>query len=290
MSPAEKPKRLLVTLAHYFDDAGNGYYGSTGANAEPRVNGLSATIAAVHQLFGMQQSKLLNRKHRIFADVNEGQRYEIDLVVCTTAGKSLLDRLELPAGWFEERASSVEGLLLPFECHAVLRERLGDYDYYCYMEDDLVVQDPLFFAKLDWFNQQVGSDALLLPNRFELSVKESLAKLYIDGHVSPDFAAKWQNVKDRQSLVGRALGREITFERPNNPHAGCFFLNRDQMSRWVEQPHFLDRDTAFAGPLESAATLGIMKTFRIYKPAPVSSGFLEIWHANNRYLGNWLNK
>ena len=54
------------------------------------------------------------------------------------------------------------------------------------------------------------------------------------------------------------------------------------------QAVFFDRDISFAGPLESAATLGIMKTFRIYKPANDNAGFFEILHTNNRYLGNWL--
>ena len=60
------------------------------------------------------------------------------------------------------------------------------------------------------------------------------------------------------------------------------------MESWASKPYFLDRDISFAGPLESAATLGIMKTFRVYKPAPASAGFFEIRHANARYLGNWL--
>jgi hypothetical protein len=38
---------------------------------------------------------------------------------------------------------------------------------------------------------------------------------------------------------------------------------------------FFDRDTSFIGPLESAATLGIMRAFRIYKPAPEHAAFLE---------------
>ena len=48
---------------------------------------------------------------------------------------------------------------------------------------------------------------------------------------------------------------------------------------------FLDGDCSFAGPLESAASLGVMKNFRIYKPAYANAGFLEIRHLHNRYLG-----
>ncbi|WP_207436498.1 hypothetical protein, partial [Sabulibacter ruber] len=50
------------------------------------------------------------------------------------------------------------------------------------------------------------------------------------------------------------------------------------------QPFFLDRDASFVGPLESAATLGIMRSFKIYKPHESCANFLEIHHACNRYL------
>ncbi len=81
------------------------------------------------------------------------------------------------------------------------------------------------------------------------------------------------------------MGNEVDFERVDNPHAGCFFLNAKQMQRWTEQPYFLDRSSEFWGPLESAATLGIMRTFDVYKPAVRNAGFLEICHLDPRYLG-----
>jgi hypothetical protein len=56
------------------------------------------------------------------------------------------------------------------------------------------------------------------------------------------------------------------------------------MAHWANQPHFLDRDTSFIGPLESAATLGIMKTFRIYKTAPNQANFLEIQHFGTAFV------
>ncbi len=56
------------------------------------------------------------------------------------------------------------------------------------------------------------------------------------------------------------------------------------MVYWVKQEHFLDRDTSFVSPLESAATLGIMKTFRIYKTVPQQANFLEIQHFGTGFL------
>ena len=105
-----------------------------------------------------------------------------------------------------------------------------------------------------------------------------------DSDLRAEVTAPFQNVEEAPVATGRLLGTTVTFHRAKNPHAGCFFLNGRQMEFWARQPHFLDRDTRFIGPLESAATLGIMRTFRIYKPAAESAGFLEIEHFGTGFL------
>lgn len=279
--------RALITIPHFVAD-GDGYYGSTGANRAARAAGLAETILALHRSLGADQSLLLNRRANVRVRANRAAESVLDVVVCTTGGRHALDGLALPAGAWRHHATAAEPPLLGFECHAVLAAHADAYDWYGYLEDDLQVEDPLILAKLGWFRDVAGGDALLLPNRFEV-LPDSPEKLYIDGHLDPGFAGRWQDVRDRPGLQGRVLGMPVTFWRPNNPHAGCFILSADQMRHWAAQPHFLDRDTAFAGPLESAATLGALKTFRIYKPAPDSAGFLEVRHRNNRYLGHWLS-
>jgi hypothetical protein len=161
---------------------------------------------------------------------------------------------------------------------------LGQYDYYCFMEDDLILRDPLFFNKLRWFTRQTGDQNLLQPNRFELSSRARFPKVFIDGDIAPRATAAFQNVGEQSQLTGSVMGTEIVFRRALNPHAGCFFLNGAQMAHWSRQAHFLDRDTRFVGPLESAASLGVMKSFRVYKPARQHAGFLEIQHAGTSYL------
>jgi hypothetical protein len=91
-------------------------------------------------------------------------------------------------------------------------------------------------------------------------------------------------VGEQPELTGKIMGTPVPFRRPLNPHSGCYFLNASQMAYWAKQPYFLDRDTSFIGPLESAATLGVMRTFRIYKPAPSMAAFLEIEHAGTGFL------
>jgi hypothetical protein len=83
----------------------------------------------------------------------------------------------------------------------------------------------------------------------------------------------------------RALDVQVRFRPARNPHSGCYFLTGEQMAHWARQPHFLDRDISFIGPLESAATLGILQTFSIYKSAVEHAGFLEIQHYDTRFIG-----
>jgi hypothetical protein len=56
------------------------------------------------------------------------------------------------------------------------------------------------------------------------------------------------------------------------------------MEHWSKQPYFNDVDVSFIGPLESAASLGIMKTFKLYKPAEVNPDFLEIQHFGTNFI------
>ncbi|MGH7127903.1 MAG: calcium-binding protein, partial [Planctomycetaceae bacterium] len=215
---------------------------------------------------------------------NESLTAELRVVICTTGDRHLLDRLPIDPVLFEHQPASAEPEMLGFECRDVLRDRSGEYDYYCYLEDDLVLHDPWLFSKLAWFTRQAGDENLLLPNRFERGPRPLVHKAYLDGDLAEYVAAAHQNVHETPELRSVLMGVPLLFQRPLNPHAGCFFLSAEQMARWMGRPYFLDRDCSFIGPLESAATLGILRTFRIYKPARQNASFLEIEHHGTRFL------
>ncbi|NKB48986.1 MAG: calcium-binding protein [Alphaproteobacteria bacterium] len=276
---------LLFTIAHFFDPGGGAFYGSTGPNAQARLQSLRNTITALHQHFGDNQAKLIQTGRTVLEPVNVDKTNNVQVMVATTGDQHLLGELGLSTDYYEHAPTDAEGMHLGFECQKLLRDRLGDFDFYCYLEDDLILQDADFFTKLSWFASHAPADAVLLPNRFELAVGEEHNKLYIDGGISPAIASRWQNIDHRHRIRGKVMGHEIRFEKTNNPHSGCYFLNEGQMRAWCDAPHFLDYDTAFGGPLESAATLGLMKSFHLYKPAARNASFLEVHHSHNRYLG-----
>lgn len=276
--------RLLFAIPHYFDPAPvERKHGSLGGDPRPRIRSLTECLAGLRQQFGRPQC-VIDIGRRVTTPANQATAVHLDVVVCTAGDKHLLKWLPLGPGYFVHNPTDVEPRLLGFECHAVLRDRLGSYDYYCFLEDDLLIRDPWLFVKLRWFCSQFGDEALLMPNRYELARDRIVHKAYVDGPLRPHVTAPYQDVNDVPTLEAEPFGQRVVFRRQLNPHSGAFLLNARQMETWAAKPYFLDRETSFVGPLESAATLGVMKTFRIYKPAMETGGFLEIEHPGNRFL------
>jgi hypothetical protein len=279
--------RLLFAIPHYHRDSGGrtpeGRWHASLASAPPRISALTACISSIHQLFSTDQ-RIIDQKSLQALPVNQPLASEIEILVCTTSGHHILDQLPLPAGAFQHMTVKEPPLFLGFACHAALAERRGAFDYFVYLEDDLIIRDPWLFRKLLWFNSHVGDASLLQPNRYEVTLPGFIPKAYIDGDIAPQTGAAYQNLADTPELASTALGTPLRFIRPSNPHSGCFFLNQRQMHMWASQPYFLDRDASFVGPLESAATLGVMRTFKIYKPAPENASFLEIEHYGNGFI------
>lgn len=283
--------RILITIPHYCGPPkpsdGTGAvvrYGSTHGGRFERVQALRDAIIACRRHFGPQGMMHSRKTERVVRRANAGSVTGIDVVVVTTGGHHLLDQLDLPDGFHEHRPVDTDPMMLGFACHEVLAERLGRYDVYGYIEDDLVIHDANFFDKLAMFNAAHGKTSVLLPNRYETALKSDFQKLYIDRAMLEELPAGSVDPDDRRIIRGPFLNRTLVLERPSNPHSGCFFLDERQMRIWRDKPFFLDRDTSFVGPLESAASLGILRCFRVFKPHESCANFLEIHHACNRYL------
>ncbi|MFB2835101.1 calcium-binding protein [Floridanema evergladense] len=275
--------RILITIAHFFKPEDNSRHDSRRKNPQPRLAALSQSLTALHQLFSKSQS-IINIKEKLAFPANQPLANDLDIVICTTQDCHLLDRLNVPAHFYHHYPTEAKPMFLGFECQAVLRDSLGNYDYYCFLEDDLIIHDPWFFVKLYWFNKEAGDRCLLQPNRYEISTHGLSYKAYVDGDINPKTTEKFQDLSDRPQLQSKIMGVPMVFRRALNPHSGCYFLNANQMKHWASQPDFLDRDPSFIGPLESAATLGIMKNFLVYKSIPKQASFLEIQHYGTKFL------
>jgi hypothetical protein len=280
--------RLLFAIPHYVRPAGEARYGerqhgALDAGHAPRVEALTACLTALHQLFRAAHC-LIDHGRRCANAVPAADPYVLDVVICTTRGHHALGGLPVDSRYFTHRDTAAEPELLGFACHDVLRERLGGYDYYCYLEDDLVLHDSWFFTKLAWFAANAGDDKVLQPNRYEAGLNFLVPKVYVDGDLAAHCTAPFQDTRDSPPQVLEVMGRRVAFERARNPHSGCFFLSAGQMTHWVRQAHFADRQSRFIGPLETAASLGIMRAFKVYKAAGPCADFLEVRHHATGYL------
>ena len=261
--------RLLFVIPHYFGSDAEAEtkrkHASITASADSRAAALRKTVMSLHQTFGTSQAMIQVGERRTIP-ANDPLRHEVHVVIATIGNANVVQQAQIPAKLAFHLSFDGDPLYLGFHCHDILRDRWGNFDYYSYLEDDLSIADAWLFEKLRWFNSCVGDEKLLLPNRFERSEDLAYKKCYLDGDLAEKVTRPFQDVNETPVLRSSVLGRPVQFCRPLNPHAGCFFLNAVQMQRWIAEPHFGQRSGDFVGPLESAATLGIMKTFAIYKP------------------------
>ncbi|MEX2142597.1 MAG: glycosyltransferase [Pirellulales bacterium] len=323
--PTGEAIRVLFAIPHAFGRDPSKPYHSFNGSASERIEALSGCLRLLHQTFGSEQREA-SLIRTAFAASNTALAHEIDVVVCTSGQRHLLRELDVPSTYFHHEPRQCEPIMLGFECHALLRDSVGRYDYFCYLEDDLLIHDPWFFAKQRFFNLRAGNECVLQPNRFEVEhgarsdlggpaaaaalshpttrrtlpidrngetdawasrtqpTLHAARKTYIDGDLDERLVRKYQNIDEQPELALISMGVPIPCRRTLNPHCGGFFLNAEQMEHWSRQPHFLDKDCSFFSPIESANTFGIMRTFKIYKPAPSVANFLEIEHFGTSML------
>ncbi len=282
--------RLLVAVAHYFKP-GNGRHGSLSKDPAPRLNALRQLIIQLHQLFGEPAAVLNHMDRKVEAVADGGGR--LDIRICIEEPNHLINDLtNLKPGFTAVSCKPSDPLLLGFCCHQVLAEAWAEacaagipYDYVCYLEDDILITDADFFLKLRMFNNAFGDAYLLMPNRLETA--EHLAQVrrfYIDGNYNPAATSSYRKSGDRVLALNH-LGEMVQFEQPSNLHSGCFFLNRSQAAVYFASEQSRIIDTGFHGPLESAATLGMLKTFQLMKPSLTNGRFLSVQHAGRNFMG-----
>ena len=97
---------------------------------------------------------------------NSQLQHTIDIKVITDGEHHVLDQLDQPYRGLFQMVVPSQSLPkhLGFEAQRFLASRLDqDYDLYAYFEDDLIVLDPWFFRKIDWFRAQAGDDCVVFP-------------------------------------------------------------------------------------------------------------------------------
>ena len=171
---------------------------------------------------------------------------------------------------------------LGFEARDWLIHHPRPADLNLYLEDDLVIHDPLLPEKILWMAQQSSHQCVLLPHRYELTRNPLNApRLYIDGPIEHEVFDWYQPQKKFAQGRFRHFPK-VDFDVPINPHSGFFGISRQQLMSLRQTS--LPRE-GFVGPLETAATYTVGSVFKLLKPSWHCREFLTIEHGHPSFLG-----
>lgn len=216
---------------------------------------------------------------------------EIAVTVCTD-GENMLDEiLEEFQDFIEVKTFKLEDpRLLPIATRDWLikgNPTPANADLYAYLEDDLVINDEEFFDKQSWFLNRLQNTHCLMPHRYELVMRRKVGRLLIDGPLRPSLVRQFTQP---QLNAGRGIyrgQRKVSFDIAENPHSGLFVINRDQRDFLSVQELPID---GFISPLETAATLTVLKYFKVCKPSLDCHSFLTIEHGHasfTSFMNQW---
>lgn len=276
--------RVLVVIPHYFHPEARGVHSSVDATRRTdRARAVDRVISAWRHDLGGPQA-ILNIERKRFETVNPVLN-DVTLVVLTTRGRHLLDESAIKRHKVNIIDCKIDDpRMLGHETPKIFADNAHRFDLFIFSEDDLLVGDSLFLEKACWFFETFGYSNTLMPNRYEWNPNGPAYKTFIDGDLRPRAWERWVEGKSGgEFLAAMAFGTSWSFRRARNPHSGMHILSREQVDYWRRQPHWGDKDIAFIGPLESAATLGILKTFSIYKTWGRSLGYFAVEHLDHRF-------
>ncbi len=277
--------KVLFVIPHYFkalEDKSR--YASHSASAmSTKLQALNTVIYNIDNLFGNRHFGAVHKTVEMEKLINQFA-FDFDIKICTNESDHLVGDLEFGSEIFEHIPLKVDPLLLGFYAQAVMSELKGNYDYYCYLEDDIIINDQFFFKKLDMFNRVANPRHLMQPQRYESAIyngklkKDFLTKVYMDYQI---FKTK-DNI-DRYEL--EIMDSKIIVSATTHPHSGCFFLNSEQFEYLQQKPVWantfnINRNMA----LDLAATKAIGENFRVFKPHRNSMNFFEVEHGVSNML------
>ncbi|MEG4279364.1 hypothetical protein QUA62_18110 [Microcoleus sp. MON1_C1] len=163
-------------------------------------------------------------------------------------------------------------MFVEFRLQEEFVERVENFDWFLFIEDDIVLYDAFILEKLESFNRQSGyENAILYPNRFEMYQG---TKRYID--LTIDTELSWNQLSSVE-IEG------VKFAEFSNPHSAFYCLSRKQMKEWMKSGRLFKNQVVNVGPLESAATFCLLECFSLYKPHPSNLNYFEIRHYDSKY-------
>ncbi len=273
--------KVLFVIPHFYKGVSqNARYSSHSISSkDKRKDILQRVIFQLHSLFGNDHYAAIHYNRTLIKPTNIFA-FDFDIKICTVGDNHLLDEIDIPNNYYEKISVNPKKgpTFMGYECHKVLRENYGHYDYYCYLEDDIIIHDPMFFQKLEFFNSQTPANHAIQPQRYDSSYfdgqwhKKYVTKLYPDyrTHEPPD---------PYKTFILRTLGVDFKFSTTTHKHAGAFFLNAEQFDHIIKFREFGDPETCRPNlELDDAATLAFARHFTVFKPMLENMSFFELEH------------
>ena len=276
-------QRVVVAIPHFFDrhSVGEARHDSGRADsAAKRAAALSYVIYKLHELFNQPYLIAQHSKQNV-VEHSAADKMQVDIYVVTNGDNHLIDQLSCSSRLYNHVPAEGDPRWLGLAAHKVLAMTLGRYDWYCYLEDDIAIEDPFFFHKLryayDLLDAQVGADTILQPMRVESLWDAANPALPTPRKLYPDWESRPPTFEGPLVHIDM-LGRRWTLEPARHPHAGAFFLDQVRSTQFVNSKYCGEVVEIWVTPPYTTATWNVMQVFRPYKPAVDSLAFLEIRH------------
>lgn len=284
-----KSIKVRAVLPHFYREMKQSSYGSSRAGQrQARSIALSRCISSLISQMRHIEACVLNIGAKVI-DIHRSPKLEteqlssieIEVHVFTDGINMLTEILEYYSKYITVHSLNVKNpRTLPLHARNWLVNAMPEVDLSFYLEDDLVVNDPLFFDKQYWFLNRSNDNAVLMPHRYELN-KDGSSRLLVDGPLSKNFIHNFCSPIPSAAAGRFNNGEEIVFDKTDNPHSGCFVINSDQVKRLR---HVKLPNEGFVGPLETAATLTVLQHFQIFKPSISQHRFLQIEHGHPSFV------
>ena len=294
--------KISVCIPHYFKPSDDQHgYGST--RQTPRITRILSLGRCIGSLLSLQRSQrnclftLADKAIDHFGlHASEGwlEPIAIKITVCTDGKNALSEVLDEYRDFIQVKSFDLDN---PRQLPIATRDWLlkGDSeaepaDLYVYSEDDLVINDSEFFDKQSWFLSHSKSKHCLMPHRYELVFRRKVGRLLIDGPLRPSLVRQFTHP---QVHAGRGVYRgttNVSFDIAENPHSGLFIVNKEQRDFLAKQQLPID---GFISPLETAATLTVLKYFKVCKPSLHCHDFLTIEHGHpsfTAFMNHWTHR
>ncbi|MFM9267472.1 hypothetical protein [Tychonema sp. BBK16] len=245
-------------------------------NKRPKILVAIAHITSVEESNNQEKAtaKIERLRHTIDGLLTSFAHCDLSIVVHTLPNRHITAYLpEYQINCIQvQEGPECDPMFVEFRLQEEFVNKVDEFEWFLFIEDDIILYDAFTIEKLEKFNQQSGfENAILYPNRYEMYEG---TKRYIDLTVEKDFV--WNKLSSIEI-------EEVKFAEFSNPHAAFYCLSRKQMKQWIKSGRTWKNQVINVGPLESAATFCLLECFSIYKPHPSNLNYFEVRHYDSKY-------